>query len=232
MSRPCASSRTLLMLVPTSPWCFRNWATLRLQNKLVGRCCAIILTTPIALSQLATLLRGKLPAADRANLERLLADPDLNDADRVKLHFGLAQVCDARGEYARAATQLRQANALTLAMRHQKGQGYDLEDNARFVENLMAAFTPAFFERVRGFGLDTERPVFIVGLPRSGTTLTEQILAAHSQVFGAGELRLAARTSWPWERSPRNRAFSRPCPDCAVRWFVAWHSGTSINCGP
>ena len=55
----------------------------------------------------------------------------------------------------------------------------------------MAAFTPAFFERVRGFGLETERPVFIVGLPRSGTTLTEQILAAHSQVFGAGELHLA-----------------------------------------
>jgi Sulfotransferase family len=44
---------------------------------------------------------------------------------------------------------------------------------------------------VRGFGLETERPIFIVGLPRSGTTLTEQILASHSQVFGAGELRFA-----------------------------------------
>ena len=44
---------------------------------------------------------------------------------------------------------------------------------------------------MRGFGLETERPVFIVGLPRSGTTLTEQILASHSQVHGAGELNCA-----------------------------------------
>jgi hypothetical protein len=56
---------------------------------------------------------------------------------------------------------------------------------------MMASCTSAFFERVRCFGLDSERPIFIVGLPRSGTTLTEQILASHSQVFGAGELRLA-----------------------------------------
>jgi hypothetical protein len=56
---------------------------------------------------------------------------------------------------------------------------------------MMTTCTPAFFERVRGFGLESQRPIFIVGLPRSGTTLTEQILASHSQVFGAGELRLA-----------------------------------------
>jgi len=55
---------------------------------------------------------------------------------------------------------------------------------------MTATCTPAFFEQVRGFGLESERPVFIVGLPRSGTTQTEQILASHSQVFGAGELRL------------------------------------------
>jgi hypothetical protein len=56
---------------------------------------------------------------------------------------------------------------------------------------MTATCTPVFFERVRGFGVDSQRPIFIVGLPRSGTTLTEQILASHSQVFGAGELRLA-----------------------------------------
>ena len=63
----------------------------------------------------------------------------------------------------------------------------------RVVESLIAAFTPAFFERVRGCGLDTERPVFIFGLARSGTTLTEHILAAHSQVYGAGELSLGRK---------------------------------------
>ena len=56
---------------------------------------------------------------------------------------------------------------------------------------MIEVCSPAFFERTRGIGLDSERPIFIVGLPRSGTTLTEQVLASHSQVFGAGELRLA-----------------------------------------
>jgi hypothetical protein len=54
--------------------------------------------------------------------------------------------------------------------------------------------TPDFFERVRGFGLESEIPVFVVGLPRSGTTLVEQILASHTRVFGAGELKLASDT--------------------------------------
>jgi tetratricopeptide (TPR) repeat protein len=143
-----------------------------------------------ALCQLASVVRDKLPEADRAALEHRLAESNLKDIDRCMILFALGQVCDAKGEYEQAAALLRQANALTLAVRRQKGQDYDRAENARFVENLINAFTPAFFERMRDFGLETERPVFIVGLPRSGTTLTEQILAAHSQVFGAGELSL------------------------------------------
>jgi len=144
-----------------------------------------------ALWQLTRLLGGKLPEADRVLLERRVAEPDLNDTDRAKLLFGLAQVCDAQSEYERAAPLLRQANALMAALAHQQGLGYDPDGDAHQVDNLIAAFSPAFFERARGFGLETERPVFIVGLPRSGTTLTEQILAAHSQVFSGGELLLA-----------------------------------------
>jgi hypothetical protein len=52
----------------------------------------------------------------------------------------------------------------------------------------MATFTPQYFAGRKGFGLETDLPVFIFGLPRSGTTLVEQVLASHSQVFGAGEL--------------------------------------------
>jgi tetratricopeptide (TPR) repeat protein len=138
---------------------------------------------------LATLLRGKLPDDDLVGMRKLLADPDLHDARRGALHFGMAQVLDARGAYDEAAESLRQANALALAGARKRGQGYDPAEHARFVTGMMAVCTPAFFERVRGFGLDSERPIFVVGLPRSGTTLTEQILASHSHVFGAGELR-------------------------------------------
>jgi tetratricopeptide (TPR) repeat protein len=141
-----------------------------------------------AWAQLATMLRGRLPEDDRAALRRLLADADLADGKRAALYFGLAEVLDAGQEHAEAAELLRQGNAIARAERRKRGQDYDPAAHHAFVEQVRAAFTPAFFERGFGFGVDSERPVFVVGLPRSGTTLTEQILAAHSQVFGAGEL--------------------------------------------
>ena len=75
-----------------------------------------------------------------------------------------------------------------------RGQEYDPKEYESLVTRMIAACTPDFFERVRGFGLESEIPVFIVGLPRSGTTLIEQILASHSQVFAAGEIKLAHDT--------------------------------------
>ncbi|MGH7138968.1 MAG: sulfotransferase, partial [Pirellulales bacterium] len=144
-----------------------------------------------ALAQLATLLRGKLPEPDRLLIDERLADSDLTAAGRSSLLFGLAHVRDADGAYEQAAAHLEQANALSLALRNDHNQGYDPDEHARFVENLISVFSPEFFARMGGCGLESERTVFIVGLPRSGTTLTEQVLASHSQVFGAGELRLA-----------------------------------------
>jgi tetratricopeptide (TPR) repeat protein len=158
-------------------------AALRLDPGLAG-----------AHAQLATLLRGKLPEADLDALRQLVAHPDLSVSKRSALQFGLALVLDARGAYDEAAEHLRQANAARLAEWRAQGKGYDPADHAQFVDGLMATCTPDFFARVRGFGLQTERPIFIVGLPRSGTTLTEQVLASHSQVYGAGELRLASDT--------------------------------------
>ena len=157
----------------------RCWRTaLRYDPRLAG-----------AHAALATLRRAKLPDEDLAGMRQLLADPDLHPDRRSALHFGLAQVLDAKGAYDAAGESLRQANALALAGARKRGLEYDPAAHERFVSGMIAVCTPAFFERVRGFGLETERPIFIVGLPRSGTTLTEQILAAHSQVFGAGELR-------------------------------------------
>ena len=110
------------------------------------------------------------------------------------LHFGLAQVLDARGEYAEAAEHLDRGNALQLSEWRKRGQEYDPKEHELLVTRMIAVCTPDFFERVRGFGLESELPVFVVGLPRSGTTLIEQILASHSQVFGAGEIKLARDT--------------------------------------
>lgn len=138
-----------------------------------------------ALGQLANLLRDRMPEEELASFRQLLNDPGLRDLDRSALHFGLAHVLDARGDHAGAARQLDRANAFQKAGRG--SPGYDPAEHTRFVDGLIEAFSATYFTRVQDFGLEAECPVFIVGLPRSGTTLVEQILASHSQVHGTGE---------------------------------------------
>jgi tetratricopeptide (TPR) repeat protein len=145
--------------------------------------------------QLAQLLGRKLPEQDLAAAQRLLEEMDLPDAQQVWLHFGLGHVCDARGKYAEAAAHLDRGNALQRSERRKQGQGYSPDAYESLVSQWIKVCTPDFFQRVRGFGLQSELPVFVVGLPRSGTTLVEQILASHSQVFGAGELKLVNDTT-------------------------------------
>jgi hypothetical protein len=71
---------------------------------------------------------------------------------------------------------------------------YDPDQHAQFVDAILRVFDGEFFARWSGQGVDSRRPVFVFGLPRSGTTLVEQVLASHSQVHGAGELRLVRKT--------------------------------------
>ncbi len=147
-----------------------------------------------ALALLATRLRGTLSDADFTAIERLLAEPGLPANQRRPLLFGLAQVLDARGAFERADAVAAEANALQRADLERRGLAYRPEAFKAFVDQMLSTFTPAFFTKVRGWGLETDRPVFVVGLPRSGTTLVEQILASHPRVFGAGELRLVKQT--------------------------------------
>ncbi len=193
-----AEYRSMLQLEPTHPAanCLLGEVLLELNHQDEALAClrAALRGDPhniLALAQLATYLRDKLPEGEQMTLCRLIADPQLSDRDRVPLLFGMAHVCDARAKYDEAAEHLTRANSLDKVIRWKCGQGYDATAHRVFVDQLLTTFTPEFFERVRGFGFDSERPVFIVGLPRSGTTLLEQVLASHSRVFGAGELRLS-----------------------------------------
>jgi tetratricopeptide (TPR) repeat protein len=144
-------------------------------------------------ARLATLLRGKLPDADQAALEERLKDDNLGDGPRARLLFGLAHVLDARGEYARAAECLRQANTLAQGQERNR-RPYVPAEHERFADALIRTFDTGWFARTAGMGSSTRRPVFVFGLPRSGTTLIEQVLASHSRVHGAGELRFARQS--------------------------------------
>ena len=183
----------------------------------------------MVLARLASLLRGDLPDADRVAVERLLRDPALPPGDRVKLLLPSARSsthaasirwpliasdrptpwrCNSSPFRAGATSRLSIANSSIPSI---------------------AGFSTDLFERLAGAGLDTPRPVFIIGLPGSGTTLIEQILASHPEVFGAGEVSLA-RDSFeelvvgplaPRAASPRSRLRSLP----------SWPAGMTSDCG-
>jgi tetratricopeptide (TPR) repeat protein len=159
---------------------------------------------------LAKLLRGKLPEADRAALEKRLADPQLHPLVQAHLLFGLTAVLDGQGDFARAAETSRRGNALTLQGVRSQGH-YDPARHVEFVDAVVKAFDRDFFARVSGWGLDTRRPVFVFGLPRSGTTLVEQVLASHPRVHGAGELSLGDQT---FKAIPAALGRSEPPIDC------------------
>jgi tetratricopeptide (TPR) repeat protein len=149
---------------------------------------------PAPLACLATLLRGQLPDAVRDVIRARLEDSRLEVGPRGNLLFGLAHACDARGDHAEAAACLEQANVLALDRRRRQGRLYDPAEHSRFVDRLIEGFTPELFGRLAGAGDPTRQPVFVFGMPRSGTTLVEQVLASHSRVHGAGEPRLARQT--------------------------------------
>jgi tetratricopeptide (TPR) repeat protein len=185
-----------------------------------------------ALSNLAQNLRGKLPAADAERMEALLNARWVTRAGgegvQATLHFGLAHYYDGAKDHARAARHAVAGNAKHWAHKRERGWSYDPAEYAAHIEKLIETFTPGFFARTRAFGDPSEVPVFIVGMPRSGTTLTETILASHPRVFGAGERSFAGRA---FGLLPRVLGRPDAAPlDClgdltpaATRQLAGWH---------
>jgi tetratricopeptide (TPR) repeat protein len=123
-------------------------------------------------------------SADKDEIERieaLLNGGELNDSQRCDLHFALGKIYDDCQDWNRAFTNYREGNALVEVT-------YDNEQTAARVDAMMAHCTPPLLQKGSELGDPSELPVLIVGMPRSGTTLVEQILASHPAVHGAGEL--------------------------------------------
>jgi tetratricopeptide (TPR) repeat protein len=145
-----------------------------------------------AYEQLANGLRKKLPEADVEKMKELLAaGPEVREAARLSVLYGLGTWSDQVGQFELSAKCLDEANTLQHKALVQRGLAYNPAVHTEWVSQLLSVFTPAHFERTRGWGNDTDVPVFVLGLPRSGTTLAEQVLASHPSIHGADELRLA-----------------------------------------
>ncbi len=138
--------------------------------------------------RLAINLLGRLPDAEVQAMEALLQDQALSNDDRALLHFALASVMDRRELYSRAAVFHAAANLHQSASKAERAFSYDPDQHARYIDQIIACFNPEFLARGTGWGSSDARPIFVVGFARSGTTLTEQILAAHPRIHGAGEL--------------------------------------------
>jgi tetratricopeptide (TPR) repeat protein len=141
-----------------------------------------------AYHRLAANLKGRMPEDEVQAIRRLIDHKSLPAAPRALLRFGLAAVYDARGLYEDAAKLLEEANRLQGVAKAGRGEAYDPDHHSALVDRFIATFTPEAIARVSGWVEPDVRPVFVVGLPRSGTTLVEQILASHVQIHGAGEL--------------------------------------------
>ena len=121
-----------------------------------------------------------------AELERMRhyeAQPYLQQADRYHLCFALGKALEDRGAYAESFTYYERGNALK-----KEGSLYRAAAQERAVNKQMELCTPEFFAERRGWGCPDASPIFVLGLPRAGSTLLEQILASHSTVEGTMEL--------------------------------------------
>ena len=122
------------------------------------------------------------------HLSELLSRPDLPRSERISAGFGLGKLLDDANRFDEAFHWYAEANRLYREVCERDKFIFDPAALRRKVDESIEHFKADFFAQRRSWGEETELPVFIVGMPRSGTTLAEQILASHSNVFGAGEL--------------------------------------------
>jgi len=153
-------------------------------EELLRQALAVDPELPEALTSLMAV--RKMHSADapwRDAAERVLAR-GLPVAHAINLHHSLGKYYDDVDDRAAAFEHHRKGNELA---RRSRG-GYDRAEMAQRVTRALAAFDRQALAALRSAGIASELPVFVVGMPRSGTSLTEQILASHPQVHGAGEL--------------------------------------------
>lgn len=120
-------------------------------------------------------------------MEGLLTAPNIRDGTRATLHGGLAYFYDGVKDWGNAANHMAKANESQWNHRSKRAWNYDARKQRHHIDCVKRIFNREHFERVGDCGNQSPQPVFILGMPRSGTTLTEQILGRHSQVLGIGE---------------------------------------------
>ena len=181
---------TMLAQYPNQP---KGWMSYGHALKTVGRQadCVAAYRKALELSpglgeawwSLANLKTVKFDEADRAAMDAGLQQEGLSDDDRLHLHYALGKALEDARLYADSFDHYAKGAAI-----RREQVDYDPDENHADVARVRAVFTPALLAAKAGQGCPAPDPIFVVGLPRSGSTLIEQILASHSQVEGTMEL--------------------------------------------
>lgn len=124
----------------------------------------------------------------------------------VALHFCLGRLLDAQGQYDEAFGYYQRGNQL-------KGLHFDRQRHERLIDSLITTYSREFVQGAARADLGSDRPVFILGMPRSGTSLVEQIMASHPAVFGGGELQHIPRMA---ASLPGRLKTETPFPQCVT----------------
>jgi predicted Zn-dependent protease len=132
---------------------------------------------------LANLKTFRFNDADVAAMRQALARADLADEDRLHFEFALGKALEDAQSYQESFNHYASGNAIRRSQ-----HGYDREENSRYVRRSKQLLTKEFFVERAGAGAEARDPIFIVGLPRAGSTLIEQMIASHPLVEGTMEL--------------------------------------------
>lgn len=143
-----------------------------------------------AYKTLAQLSSGRLPKADLEKLAELAGREDMPLRERVTAAFALAECRESEGNSPATFAAYDRANRLAHEQGEAEGFAYERASRAGRIDELIAGFQSV---PVRSTSDSSPRPVFILGMPRSGTTLIESVIGAHSKVFACGERMAALR---------------------------------------
>jgi Flp pilus assembly protein TadD len=158
-----------------------------------------ITLAPLLSGSYYDLVRCRPVTHDEGLLQRMeaaLATPRLDMAQRLRLHLAIGKVADDLGDYALAMQHFDAADAV-----RRRSGSFDSAAFALETERIIAKCTPELIEQCAGFGNADAMPVLIIGMPRSGTTLVEQIVSSHPEVGAGGELNFWNERGAVWHRS-------------------------------
>ncbi|NQV85324.1 MAG: sulfotransferase [Rhodospirillales bacterium] len=142
----------------------------------------------LAQYNLATAIGGQYSEAEVDAIRELLNDKLMTTADRIRIQFALGDINDQRGNFETAFADFDAGNALRKSQLETSGKTFDADAFDGRIDGIIATYGADVSAERAEAGNSSDVPVFIVGMPRSGTTLVEQIIASHHQAAGKGEM--------------------------------------------